>query len=80
MASTNNMTAPSTHTLCLAKGRRKFCFRYQPGHESEVLGAMIDLARRRDESFDLFDAAVLSHQLGQHLAKELSVYLPKTVV
>jgi uncharacterized membrane protein len=24
-----------------------------------------------------FDAAVLSHQLGQHLAKELKGYLPK---
>ena len=27
--------------------------------------------------FDWFDAAVLSHQLGQHLAKELKAFLPK---
>jgi hypothetical protein len=32
---------------------------------------------RRDLSFDWFDAAVLSHQLGQHLAKELKSFLPK---
>ena len=36
-----------------------------------------DLVNRRDVGFDWFDAAVLSHQLGQHLAKELKAFLPK---
>jgi hypothetical protein len=64
-------------TLSLAKGRQHFCFRYQVGQEARVLDALVEMVNRRDIAFDWFDAAVLSHQLGQHLAKELKVYLPK---
>ncbi|HEY8747417.1 MAG TPA: hypothetical protein VIM11_05560 [Tepidisphaeraceae bacterium] len=64
-------------TLSLVKGRQHFCFRYQVGQEGKVLDALVDMVNRRDLAFDWFDAAVLSHQLGQHLAKELKVYLPK---
>jgi hypothetical protein len=42
-----------------------------------VLESLIDMVNRRELTFDWFDAAVLSHQLGQHLAKELKGYLPK---
>jgi hypothetical protein len=66
-------------TLSLVKGRHQFCFRYEPGQESEVLEVLVDMVNRRDVSFDWFDAAILSHQLGQHLAKELKAYLPKKV-
>ena len=52
-------------------------FRYETGQESKVLDALIELVNKRENSFDWFDAAVLSHQLGQHLAKELKAYLPK---
>jgi len=64
-------------TLSLVKGKDHFCFRYEPGQESTVLDALIDMVNRRDVAFDWFDAAVLSHQLGQHLAKELKTFLPK---
>ena len=64
-------------TLSLVKGKHQFCFKYEAGEESHVLDALVDLVKRRDLSFDWFDAAVLSHQLGQHLAKELKAYLPK---
>ena len=64
-------------TLSLVKGRHHFCFRYASGDEAMVLDALVDLVKRRENSFDWFDAAVLSHQLGQHLAKELKTYLPK---
>jgi hypothetical protein len=64
-------------TLSLVKGEHHFCFRYEAGQESKVLDALIELVKRRENSFDWFDAAVLSHQLGQHLAKELKAYLPK---
>jgi hypothetical protein len=67
----------SMKTLSLVKGRHQFCFRYQPGEEAQVLEALIDMVNRRDTCFDWFDAAVLSHQLGQHLAKELKAYMPK---
>lgn len=64
-------------TLSLVKGNEHFCFRYQVGEESKVLDALIEMVNGRRHAFDWFDAAVLSHQLGQHLAKELKAYLPK---
>jgi hypothetical protein len=64
-------------TLSLVKGREHFCFRYEAGDESRVLEALVEMVNRRELGFDWFDAAVLSHQLGQHLAKELKTYLPK---
>lgn len=67
----------SVKTLSLMKGKEQFCFRYEVGQEAKVLDALIDLVNRRDLAFDWFDAAVLSHQLGQHLAKELKAFLPK---
>ena len=68
---------PETKTLSLMKGEQHFCFRYEAGDESKVLDALVEMVNRRETSFDWFDAAVLSHQLGQHLAKELKAYLPK---
>ena len=73
-------TMPETiplKTLSLVKGKDHFCFRYESGQEAKVLDALIEMVNRRDMAFDWFDAAVLSHQLGQHLAKELRAYLPK---
>lgn len=69
--------ARETRTLSLVKGQQRFCFRYETGEEAKVLDALVDMVNRRELSFDWFDAAVLSHQLGQHLAKELKAYLPK---
>jgi hypothetical protein len=66
-----------TKTLSLVKGDQHFCFRYEIGQEAKVLDALVEMVNRRDTSFDWFDAAVLSHQLGQHLAKELKTFLPK---
>jgi len=68
--------AASLRTISLVKGRHHFCFRYEPGQESGVLSALVEMVDRRELCFDWFDAAVLSHQLGQHLAKELKALLP----
>lgn len=68
---------PATKMLTLVKGQQQFCFRYESGQEATVLNALIEMVNRRELCFDWFDAAVLSHQLGQHLAKELREYLPK---
>jgi hypothetical protein len=73
----NTAPAAQVKTLNLVKGREQFCFRYEVGQESKVLESLIDMVNRRELTFDWFDAAVLSHQLGQHLAKELKGYLPK---
>ena len=64
-------------TLSLVKGAQQYCFRYEVGQENKVLDALVDMVNRRELGFDWFDAAVMSHQLGQHLAKELKGYLPK---
>jgi hypothetical protein len=69
--------APETHMLSLVKGGHHFCFRYETGDEPRVLEVLVEMVHRRELKFDWFDAAVLSHQLGQHLAKELRGYLPK---
>ncbi len=70
-------TQQPTRLLSLMKGKEHFCFRYETGSEAKVLDALVDMVHRRDVAFDWFDAAVLSHQLGQHLAKELKGLLPK---
>ena len=71
------ITAREVRTLHLVKGQQRFCFRYELGDEPKVLDALVEMVGRRELSFDWFDAAVLSHQLGQHLAKEIKAYLPK---
>jgi hypothetical protein len=68
---------PELKTLSLVKGQHHFCFRYEVGDESKVLDALVEMVNQGDSNFDWFDAAVMSHQLGQHLAKELRAYLPK---
>ncbi|MDB5304003.1 MAG: hypothetical protein JWM97_1552 [Phycisphaerales bacterium] len=68
---------PENKTLSLVKGQQHYCFRYESGEEAKVLDALVEMVNRREPSFDWFDAAVMSHQLGQHLAKELQAYLPK---
>jgi hypothetical protein len=68
---------PEMKMLSLMKGRHHFCFRYEAGDEAKVLESLVEMVNRRDLPFDWFDAAVLSHQLGQHLSKELKALLPK---
>jgi hypothetical protein len=68
---------PAQKTLTLQKGKDCFSFRYEAGNEAKVLDVLVDMVRRPDLPFDWFDAAILSHQLGQHLAKELRDFLPK---
>jgi hypothetical protein len=70
-------TRTEMKTLSLVKGEHHFCFRYEVGQESKVLDALIEMTKLPELGFDWFDAAVLSHQLGQHLARELRSYLPR---
>lgn len=71
--------ATEMKTLSLVKGDHTYCFRYEVGQEVRVLDALIDLVHKSERRFDWFDAAILSHQLGRHLAKELKSYMPKKV-
>lgn len=53
--------------LVLNKGAERFIFRYEPGHEDELLDALIEQAKDKRTDFDWFDAAVLSFKLTQTL-------------
>ena len=53
--------------LVLNKGEEQFIFRFDDGHEDELLDALIDQARNNGTDFDWFDAAVLSFKLTQSL-------------
>jgi hypothetical protein len=66
-----------TRQISLVKSGHTFVFRYQVGEESGVLEALANTVKSRQLPFDWFDAAVLSHQLGQHLSKELQGFVPK---
>jgi len=57
--------------LQLMKGTERFIFRYQSGHEAEVIDAFCNLASDKTSRFDWVDAAVLSYQMGRRLEKEL---------
>jgi len=61
----------SSRQLVLVKGEHRFVFRYEQGAEAEVLTQMLELARDPDSEFDNFDAAVLSHQIGQQMSEQL---------
>ena len=57
--------------LSLVKGDERFIFRYQAGQEGDVVDAFASLAANQKSSFDWFDAAVLSYQMGRRLETEL---------
>ena len=57
--------------LSLVKGEERFVFRYLGGQEAEVIDAVAELAADPDSTFDWFDAAVLSYQMGRRLETEL---------
>ena len=82
MNPTTKTTQPTTAAdadvrrhLTLNKGDREFRFAYDAGDERQVLEAVAELAGDASEPLDWFDAAVLTHQLGEHLGAELDALL-----
>lgn len=57
--------------LSLVKGEERFVFRYQTGQETNVIDSFAGLAGDSTSTFDWFDAAVLSYQMGRRLETEL---------
>ena len=64
-----------TRQLVFTKHGQSYIFRYAPGQESRVLESLAAMARDKDSGVDWFDAAVLSHQLGRHISKDLDQLL-----
>ena len=63
--------------LVLNKGSEKFIFRYDSGHEDELLDVLIEQAKDKRTNFDWFDAAVLSFKLTQSLIGQADEFLHK---
>ena len=57
--------------LVLSKQAHRWVFRYAPGEESAVLRALAHAARDPEQSFDWFDAAVLSQRMGDQMHSQL---------
>ena len=71
MVTRNRDAVGAIRQLSLVKGEERFVFRYQQGQEPRVVDAFAELAADRESSFDWFDAAVLSYQMGRRLETEL---------
>jgi hypothetical protein len=65
--------------LVLNKAGEKFIFRYEQGHENELLDALIEQAKDKRTSFDWFDAAVLSFKVTQTLLSQADELLRQDV-
>ncbi len=57
--------------LSLVKGDHRYVFRYREGCEAEVIEQFASLASDQENSFDWFDAAVLSYQMGRRIEMEI---------
>jgi len=68
----NPSTVATTRTLTLVKKDQRWVFRYQPGEEPAVLQWLASTANDPDSRFDWFDAAVLSHQMGETMGSQLA--------
>lgn len=64
--------------LVLNKGKEKFIFRYESGHEDQLLDALIEQAKDKRTDFDWFDAAVLSFKLTQSLISQADELLSES--
>jgi hypothetical protein len=73
------MTAPQQpanppRQLVLVKKDQRWVFRYMPGEESAVLQWLARSAKDPASHLDWFDAAVLSHQMGDRIAQQLQQF------
>jgi len=57
--------------LSLVKGNHRYVFRYQAGHEADIIASFASMAAESEHEFDWFDAAVLSYQMGRRLEMDL---------
>lgn len=57
--------------FALVKNGRRYVFNCAPGHEAQTLNEIAEMVTRSDSDLTWFDAAVLSHQLGERMSKRL---------
>ena len=61
--------------LALVKHGHRYVFHYSPGQEPELIERLANLARDSSCSLGMFDAAVLSHQVGRRLSQQVEKLL-----
>lgn len=64
---------PGQRQLVLNKRGRRYVFRYTIGQEVTFIRGIQALAASRDSDITWFDAAVLSHQMGQWLGRDMNM-------
>lgn len=62
----------TTRQLVLVKRGQKYVFRCDQGDESTLLNQVVDLVQRGETELDWFDAALISHELGRRMCRNLS--------
>lgn len=60
------------HELALTKNGKRYVFQCSPGSEAQTLNQIAEMVTRNNSDLTWFDAAVLSHQLGERMSKRLS--------
>ena len=63
--------------LALVKRGHRYVFNYAQGQEYELLQKLESLARDPHCSLEMFDAAVLSHQIGRRLSQQVERMLKR---
>lgn len=76
-ATVQDATAPQIepigeHELALTKNGKRYVFECAPGSEAQTLNQIAEMVTRDSSDLTWFDAAVLSHQLGERMSKRLS--------
>ena len=65
--------------LVLIKQGQRYLFRYCPGQEQQLLESLVRMVQDPGCDLDWFDAAVLSHQLGQVMSHQLDEMMKASV-
>ena len=60
-----------TRQLELVKDGHRYLFRYCAGEESGVIDDLVSLAKDPHSPLSMYDAAVLTHQLGQRMGQQI---------
>lgn len=63
--------APEPRDLVLVKDGRRLVFRCGPGGEAAMIRQLAEMAEDPENDLTWFDAAVLSHQLGERFSRQI---------
>jgi hypothetical protein len=65
----------ASHELVLDKNGQRYVFRYRTGEERKLLEGLMAMVRDPDSDLQWFDAARVSHQMGDKMGRKLKQLL-----